>query len=773
MISNALPSDAGNAILVPADFQSKVGVDPSVLLAEETILRSDLVTRYFDSEEGRLNAGDPPLSRKDKSARKGLPTRENLEKLASAWLVHNHKLWPALAQAGVIPPNNDQTVRRLAVEFQNRFLAVTVQPFVAGPERMPWKAPASIYLRYSCDNSNPRSLDDQLGKALFRAHQDGRYVPWEYVFADASVSGRTHLRRGYRLAKEAIGKCKDNGIDTLYIDDFGRATRDALESYRLAKMIERLRMRLIGVSDNFDLSNPQAQVQLMATAMYNEMFVRQLREKVMRGMKGAAARGTSVGKVRIGYRLVPMKDKAGNTVMNEGKGKPVMIAEIDPDYMLHVIEAATLFGEQFKSYKWIARQFNARKVGGNDHWTGSQIRSMLACPLYIGVAIYNRTCTLFDSETGEFRVESNPRKDWIITVVPHLRGWPDELWKKVRRRAAYVRLHAPNTGRTYRAREISPAALLLGILYCEDCGAEMNLIRSTEKYKQYGCPNGTKHVGKCRMTSSKSSKICEDTVVRWLMEKALTRERMMELVTKANAFLTEEASRPKLPTAPLRATLSEAVAQEKKLMAFVLKHETDHDMSSYLKKGDELRKFIAEQQAELIKLEAVNAAPPPPLDLEQVMGHLQDLRGLLNQSVEKSCSMIRALTGKILVSEVAQPPKKRKLWIAKIRGDLVKFFAAAATDSGYPSRATWEYLYSRGWTMRVNGTISLENVPKYEKLAKSEAFVKAVASGKIPYVLSNTSGLSYKLAADATRFLKTGLRPKWSPQKPKKKTPRD
>lgn len=69
-------------------------------------------------------------------------------------------------------------------------------------------------------------------------------------------------------------------------------------------------MRLIGVSDNFDLSNSSSQVQLMATAMNKEMFVRQLREKVMRGMKGAASRGTSVGKVRKGYRLVPMKDKA-------------------------------------------------------------------------------------------------------------------------------------------------------------------------------------------------------------------------------------------------------------------------------------------------------------------------------------------------------------------------------------------------------------------------------------------------------------------------------
>ena len=38
-------------------------------------------------------------------------------------------------------------------------------------------------------------------------------------------------------------------------------------------------------------------------------LLKQLREKVLRGMRGAAGRGTSVGKVRFGYKLIPLTDK--------------------------------------------------------------------------------------------------------------------------------------------------------------------------------------------------------------------------------------------------------------------------------------------------------------------------------------------------------------------------------------------------------------------------------------------------------------------------------
>jgi hypothetical protein len=53
-----------------------------------------------------------------------------------------------------------------------------------------WTDLGLAYLRFSDENSNPRSLDQQLLNVLNRARRDGVFVPWQYVLADAAVSGK-------------------------------------------------------------------------------------------------------------------------------------------------------------------------------------------------------------------------------------------------------------------------------------------------------------------------------------------------------------------------------------------------------------------------------------------------------------------------------------------------------------------------------------------------------------------------------------------------------
>lgn len=48
-----------------------------------------------------------------------------------------------------------------------------------------------------------------------KAKSEERYLPWEYVFADSRITGRTTLRRGYLLAKETMAEFQDIDLDTL------------------------------------------------------------------------------------------------------------------------------------------------------------------------------------------------------------------------------------------------------------------------------------------------------------------------------------------------------------------------------------------------------------------------------------------------------------------------------------------------------------------------------------------------------------------------------
>src|SRR5206468_2459234 len=77
-------------------------------------------------------------------------------------------------------------------------------------------------------------------------------------------------------------------IETTYVDDFPRASRDEIEWWKLAALSKKLRKRMIGASDGFDLSSPNWEAMVGLYSLLSRLFVKSLREKVGRGMRGAA-----------------------------------------------------------------------------------------------------------------------------------------------------------------------------------------------------------------------------------------------------------------------------------------------------------------------------------------------------------------------------------------------------------------------------------------------------------------------------------------------------
>src|SRR5206468_3106056 len=146
----------------------------------------------------------------------------------------------------------------LAKQFRTSFRRKRLASFTHTLKKVPWTTLGVSYLRYSDDNSNPRSLDQQLKIQLRRAREERVFVPWEYVFADARVTGTTAHRRGYNLAKKALRQ--EEAVKVLYVDELGRASRDVVETLFLGRLVKRLKKRLLGVSDSFDIRSPLATV---------------------------------------------------------------------------------------------------------------------------------------------------------------------------------------------------------------------------------------------------------------------------------------------------------------------------------------------------------------------------------------------------------------------------------------------------------------------------------------------------------------------------------
>ena len=197
-----------------------------------------------------------PLPRPERHPRRskselGLPPDQELARLATEYLRRQRKHWPELAKASFLPDDHN-AIEHMVEDFKRRHRSGAVDPT---PLRALGKHSPKLtgsYNRYSCDNSSPTSIIDQMVNSLDEARQEHRFVPWAYVFADYSVSGLNPMRQGCTSYKMLL-QDEERLIETTHVDDFTRSSRDEIEWWKLAALSKRLRKRMIGASDGFDL----------------------------------------------------------------------------------------------------------------------------------------------------------------------------------------------------------------------------------------------------------------------------------------------------------------------------------------------------------------------------------------------------------------------------------------------------------------------------------------------------------------------------------------
>jgi hypothetical protein len=128
-----------------------------------------------------------------------------------------------------------KSAQQLADEFKRAFIDPDWRP-LGNIQRPRFTAAIGLaYLRYSCDNSNPRSLPQQLRNCLEKAGSMKVFIPWFMVSADAAVTGTIAQRRGYQMAKSVVEHT--TGAAVLFIDELGRAARDTVECVKLGRLV--------------------------------------------------------------------------------------------------------------------------------------------------------------------------------------------------------------------------------------------------------------------------------------------------------------------------------------------------------------------------------------------------------------------------------------------------------------------------------------------------------------------------------------------------------
>src|SRR5207237_1902237 len=144
-------------------------------------------------------------------------------------------------------------------------------------------------------------------------------------------------------------------------------------------------VRVVSVADGLDSNDEESTLGIQIRGIFNELQLRDLKKKTLRGQIGQKQRGFSVGERTYGYTSIP----AGATRMDK-KGRPRPEGyklEIEP-------REATLVLRIFKAYAEgvsltrIVRMLNEERVPGrirsSKGWSPATVSRLLDNEKYIG-----------------------------------------------------------------------------------------------------------------------------------------------------------------------------------------------------------------------------------------------------------------------------------------------------------------------------------------------------------------------------------------------------
>ncbi len=311
---------------------------------------------------------------------------------------------------------------------------------------------AAIYARYSTDLQRDRSIDDQIAVCRAFAERNG----WKVVevFTDRAQSGASMIGRDGILALVEAGKRK--AFDIVIAEHGDRLSRITEELDGI-----RRRMHFAGIVIHTVNAGIIDETQAAIQGLMGALFLRELGNKVRRGLSGVVRDGRSAGGRPYGYRTVP--GEPGRLVVDEDEAK--VIRRIITEYA-EGKAPRTIAGDLNRDGIAPPRgtRWNASTINGN----AARGHGMIFNEIYAGRIVWNRVRMIKDPDTGRRVSRANSRIDWQTVEAPDLRIIEEDLWQRARE------------VKTAKARVLShmkrsPAHILSGLLRCGICGSGMSV----------------------------------------------------------------------------------------------------------------------------------------------------------------------------------------------------------------------------------------------------------------------------------------------------------
>ena len=286
------------------------------------------------------------------------------------------------------------------------------------------------------------------------------------VFADKRCTGMNFDRPEFERLLKALQERK---IDCIVVKDFSRLGRNFVETGQyLEQVFPLFGVRFVAINDNYDSANSQSRDGMLVPikSMINEMYSKDLSQKIQSCFRSKEARGEIYTPVPFGYK----KNQKNHLILDEEVSDVVMQIFLWKKSGMKEYEIAKKLSAQgiptpFTRRCQLGYVRNTSRVK-DAAWQPTFVTKVLENPIYTGTMVYNRIA--YD-ETYR-KIGENPRESWRMVPDSHpaIISW--ELFDEVSALREVEQAVKEERKKWCRQRRKNNPNIFKGRIFCKECG---------------------------------------------------------------------------------------------------------------------------------------------------------------------------------------------------------------------------------------------------------------------------------------------------------------
>ena len=355
---------------------------------------------------------------------------------------------------------------------------------------------AAIYCRLSKDDEQKGdSVSIETQKMMLTKFCREQSIEIFDIYVDDGYSGLNFNRPSF---KRLIQDLEDRKFNTVITKDLSRLGRDYIQTgYYIDIYFTSKRIRYIAVNDGIDTKNESNDIAPFKNIL-NDMYAKDISKKIKSAKMQRAQNGLHIsGQTPYGYKVNPYKR---NQLIIDEEAAPVVklifqLAEDGKSFseISRILESKKhITPSAHKAMQGDTRFIKSAGTGEEMYkWSYQTVRTILNNPVYVGDMVNHKVEVVNYKTKERIRV---PPEEQIIVPNTHEAIIERELFNRIKSKVSNRR--SPN----HQYENI-----FKGIIFCEECGTEMQLIYAQirKKHKlRFRCIQHFADKSRCRHNHS-------------------------------------------------------------------------------------------------------------------------------------------------------------------------------------------------------------------------------------------------------------------------------